>query len=183
MPTPVGHLLAGEIVRHSSRIVITRRHRFMGVAVLFFSLLPDIDFLFGLPTGDINRYHHLFTHSLLFVILAGTAGGLLLGSSPKERFLFSALFALVGTSHLLLDCLAVDRRPPLGCPLLWPVWNHFFISPILLFSDVSRPSEPSRFLVGLFNIHNLRTVLLEIALLAPPCLAIWMFVRKRIDTR
>ncbi len=179
MPTPVGHLLAGVIIRQS--LPCDRRGKlFFSAGLLFFTLLPDIDFLFGFAVGDMNRYHHLFTHSFLFVCAAGLAGGLLFAGGGRSRFYFSAIFILAGTSHLLLDCLALDQRPPFGCPLLWPVSNRFFISPIVLFSDVKRHSEAGLFLASLFNTHNLRTVAVEIALLAP----IWLilFLRKRKES-
>lgn len=179
MPTPIGHLFAGAVIRQSVETDLRLNLGFIA-ALLFFALLPDIDFLFGFLVGDVNRYHHLFTHSFLFVIAAGLVGGW--AFSPrcaKTALRFSAFFALAGISHVLLDCVALDQRPPYGCPLLWPFSNRFFISPVVLFSDVSRSSDSKLFFSSLFNMHNLRTVAIEAAVLMPLWAIVWFVMRKK----
>lgn len=164
MPTPIGHALAGTILFSIQK----RRGVLFLFIVTFFALLPDIDFLFGFVVGDPNRYHHLFTHSFFFVVLAGFAGGFLYATWKKESLMkSSAIFIAAGTSHVILDILALDKREPLGCPLWWPFSNEFVISPVLVFSDVSRVSNSTQFFQSLFNTHNLNTVLIEIAVLLP----------------
>ena len=118
MPTPVGHLLAGAIIYRSHREFNIRF--FLGV--MFFALLPDIDLLFGVFVGDPNRYHHQFTHSFAFVIASGGIGGFIYARGLKKKTLISsAFFISAGTSHVILDVLAVDKREPFGCPLWWPL--------------------------------------------------------------
>lgn len=165
MPTPIGHLFAGAVVHQASAL---KTNVILLVFICFFSLLPDIDFLFGFPSGDPNRYHHLFTHSFFFVILAGFIGGsIYFWVSGEKWFYSSAIFVSAGISHVLLDCLALDQRAPYGCPLLWPISNSFIISPITIFSDVKRVSDSRQFFSSLLNLHNLKTVVLEIAILVP----------------
>jgi hypothetical protein len=182
MPTPIGHMLAGALIcqsaaKKSERILIYL------FPLLFFALLPDIDFLFGFPVGNPNRYHHLFTHSLIFVTAVGLAGGWIFSHFPQKSLLYSsAIFLAAGISHLLLDCLALDRRPPFGCPLLWPFSNRFFISPVVLFSDVSRISDSKLFFASLLNPHNLRTIAIETGVLAPLWAIVWIFKRKKRAT-
>jgi membrane-bound metal-dependent hydrolase YbcI (DUF457 family) len=179
MPTPIGHALAGALI-YQGTAVKTNRPLLIIFLLLFFALLPDIDFLFGFPVGDPNRYHHLFTHSLIFVTIAGLVGGWAFSHFLQKSILYSsAIFIAAGISHLLLDCLALDQRPPFGCPLLWPFSNHFFISPMVLFSDVSRISDSKQFFVSLLNLHNLQTIAIETGVLAPLWAIVWFFKRKK----
>jgi len=164
MPTPIGHTLAGAILFAAQK---NRRVVFF-ILLVFFALLPDVDFLFGFIIGDANRYHHFFTHSFIFVILAGLAGGVIYATWKKDSILkSSAIFISAGISHVILDILALDKREPFGCPIWWPFSNEFVISPVLVFSDVSRVSESKYFIQSLFNEHNMRTILIEFAVLAP----------------
>ena len=167
MPTPIGHALAGAIIFES--LPVKRKQTLLLLsAVLFFALLPDVDFLFGFLLGDPNRYHHFFTHSLLFVVLSGLLGGFVYAKLRPGRILFfSAIFVSSGISHVILDLLAMDKRAPFGCPVFWPFSKKYFISPVLLFSDVSRVSDSRLFLQSLFNLHNLATVGVELLVLVP----------------
>ena len=175
MPTPIGHMLAGAIIFKSQKKSVGL---FLFLSVLLFALLPDIDFLFGLIVGDANRYHHLWTHSLAFTIVAGFLGGFFFAKWRCESLLFSsAIFISAGTSHVFLDCLALDKREPFGCPIWWPFSQKFIISPVPLFSDVSRVSDSHLFFESLLNMHNLRTVLIEIALLVPILIFVWKINR------
>lgn len=180
MPTPVGHLLAGAIVHKSQK---TKGVLFL-LFVLFFALLPDFDFVFGLAVGDANRYHHLFTHSFFFVVVAGVVGGALYAKWARASFAkSSAIFVSAGISHVILDILALDQREPLGCPIWWPFSYDFVISPVLIFSDVSRASDSNVFFQSLFNLHNLKTVLIEIAVLAPLLLVVFLVQKVEIKNK
>jgi membrane-bound metal-dependent hydrolase YbcI (DUF457 family) len=175
VPTPIGHTLAGVILFSSQK----KRGVLFFLLVTFFAMLPDIDFLFGFVVGDANRYHHLFTHSFTFVILTGLIGGWLYAKWQKESWLkLSAIFISAGISHVILDILALDKREPLGCPLWWPFSNAFVISPMTIFADVSRVSDSKYFIQSLFNVHNLKTVLIEVAILTPLLLVAIFWTKK-----
>ncbi|MBN1466483.1 metal-dependent hydrolase [candidate division KSB1 bacterium] len=180
MPTPIGHMLAAAILCKSQR---SRDDFLFYLFILFFALLPDSDFLFGFFTGDPNRYHHLFTHSFAFVVIAGLLGGVIYAKWRDENIIFSsAIFISAGISHVILDCLAVDRREPFGCPIGWPFSQKFVISPVLLFSDVTRSSDSSLFFPSLFNMHNLQAVSIELFVLMPVLFTVWM-LRKSTGYR
>lgn len=148
--------------------------------LIFFALLPDVDFLFGFVVGDANRYHHLFTHSFTFVIVAGISGGGRYAKLKKDSWLkSSAYFISAGISHVILDILALDQREPFGCPLWSPFSNAFVISPVTIFSDVSRVSDSKYFIQSLFNSHNLKTVLIEMVILIPLLILIIFWNRMR----
>lgn len=85
-------------------------------AAAFLACLPDLDYLPGLAAGELNRYHQLFTHSLVFCASASALAAWFL---RRTRLRPPAVAAIV-FSHLLLDSLTEDARPPIGIPLLWP---------------------------------------------------------------
>lgn len=179
MPTPVGHAIAGAIF-YSGTSKSKKFDLWLLGTLLFFVVLPDIDFVFGFMVGDPNRYHHQFTHSFFFVILAGLIGGYLFAKWRQQSAVYSsAIFISAGITHVILDVLALDTSAPYGCPLFWPFSNQFMISPVVIFSDVSRASDTRTFFASLFNIHNLKTVLIEIGILAPIWGATVWWKRKR----
>ncbi len=173
MPTPVGHALGGAI----SASLFQNKGRakwLVFILVLFFAELPDIDFLFGIIEGNANKYHHQFTHSFVFILIAAFVGAAITSKFGIMQFSKSfVLFTVAGASHLIFDLLALDTSEPYGAPVFWPFWNGFVISPITIFSDVHRSSSASAFFPSLFSLHNLKTVLTEIIALAPVWLVIW----------
>ncbi len=182
MPSPVGHVISGIVVfsglkkKNSSGLNLF-------LLVLFFSILPDFDFLFGLFEGQPNKYHHQFTHSFFFVVLLGWIGAWIYARfekiSVKSVILF---FILPGIVHLLLDSLAVDTSIPRGSPLFWPFWDEYIISPVLLFTDIQRSPEASRFFPSLFTLHNLYAALMELLILSPVYLfIIWKRKKKTVS--
>ncbi|MBN1481272.1 metal-dependent hydrolase [candidate division KSB1 bacterium] len=175
MPTPVGHIIAGAIIYQAQQ---KEKNIWFLTFLLFFAMLPDCDFIFGFLVGDPNRYHHQFTHSFVFVVSAGLFGGLIYSKWQRTNFtLSSAFFVCAGITHVILDLLAVDKREPFGCPIWWPFSNKFAISPVLIFSDVSRVSDSRLFFKSLFNAHNMRTITLELFILMPIALIILWITR------
>lgn len=167
MPTPVGHVLGGIMCLFFNKEFVLKNWPVLCL-VVFYALLPDIDFLFGLVEGLPNKYHHQSTHSFVFIVLAGLLGGFIVNKLKIMQFTKSfVLFTVSGASHLLLDVLALDTKAPFGAPLFWPFSNKFFISPVTIFSDVHRSSSSHTFWASLLSSHNFETVLIEIAILLP----------------
>jgi hypothetical protein len=73
-------------------------------------------------------------------------------------------------SHLLLDWLGVDRYPPLGLQLLWPINHEWYISGVDLFRQTAR----QRIFTRGPMLVNVRAILQEIAILAPVVVALWL---------
>jgi len=173
MPTPVGHVLSGALLYSALSMRRTLPKRLF-LFTLLWAVLPDIDFLFGFWVGNPNRYHHQFTHSLVFVIILGFVGAALLTKNNRTQFwLYFVCLSAAGVLHLTLDLLAVDTRAPYGAPIFWPFSGHYFISPIRIFSDVHRASDSGAFFKSLFNWHNARTVGIEMLILGP--LTVWSY--------
>ena len=178
MCTPVGHSLVGYgILAHRSELGIQTRW-VMLINVVLISNLPDVDFLFGWAAGNPNQYHHLWTHSLAFVLITGGLYGLGYGLFTRKNGLrVGAVVSAVVFSHLVLDYFSKDTRVPQGMPVFWPVSHAFFLSPVSLFSDVYKASSNSAFLGSLLCWHNLWTLLLEVAVLMP--FVAWWIIRHR----
>ncbi len=176
MPTPIGHTLAGSALALSATKV---KSRWLLIFIVFFSILPDLDVIPGLFVGDVNRYHRLFSHSLIFVVGTGLAGAWLVHKLSRVKFTkISVLFVSAGMLHLLLDVLTLDTRAPFGCPLLWPFSDKCFIFPITLFLDFHRASDVNVFFQSILNRHNAVTVGVEILIIVPFLTYAWHKRRK-----
>ena len=178
MCTPLGHSLVGYSIYRNQHVLQSRTPWMMFFQVVLISILPDIDFVFGTMVGNPNRYHHLWTHSLAFVLLVGGLYGLgytLL--KRKNGFKAGGVVSGIVLSHIILDFFSRDTREPCGMPLFWPIHNGFYHAPVTIFLDVSKASSNSAFLGSLFSLHNLRTVLMEVVVLSP--LLIWMFLKNK----
>lgn len=86
----------------------------------------------------------------------------------KKAFI---LYFSIYCSHLLLDYISVDGRPPLGIPVFWPLCNEYFISPYTVLPSVNHHeldnSTVEQFLNGVFSIHNLYVIFLETIVILP----------------
>lgn len=176
MPTPIAHTIAGlSIAGLSRRQFAGQNWRFWLVSALAANA-PDVDFLFGFIVGNPNKYHHQFTHSITFGLLLGFLLPLLFSRQNWRQWLKMGIyFFILISSHLGLDFVTKDTSAPYGEMLLWPVTGQYYISPIVIFSDVHRASTAGDFFSSLFNQHNLRTVILEFIILVPVgLLAIWL---------
>jgi len=73
-------------------------------------------------------------------------------------------------THLLLDWLSADTLPPYGLQLWWPFSGGWFISGW----DLFRQTERRHFLSAASIAKNLLAILQEVAILAPPLVALWL---------
>lgn len=174
MATPLGHALAGMLVGTT----MTRGRPllgpwrdlwlFSGVAVA-----ADLDFLPGLLMGDLNAYHHGPSHSLGMAMLAGLILALW-GRRRGQAWRWGLVGLVVFASHLLLDYLTIDRRPPLGMPLWWPFSLEYHLAETPIFLDISRQN------LGLKVLWRaVQAMSLESLLLGPPlALVLWLRQRK-----
>ncbi len=113
--------LFGKLFEFSSS---KKLNRFEWFLVIFGSILPDIDYLMEWTFGF--RFHRLFTHSLLMLLLVFILSYLVFKFfntfKDKNALKYSVLLTLGVFAHLLLD-FAVS--PIAGIPLLWPNTNFY----------------------------------------------------------
>ena len=121
-----------------------------GAAILAaVSIAPDLDLLVHSHRGE--------SHS---VGLAFIAGMVALAVTRQPRW--ATAVSLAWGSHILLDWLSNDTRPPIGVMALWPFTRDYYKAGIEIFPPVSRRYWESR-----FWIYNLWALVVELAVLLP----------------
>ena len=169
MPSPVAHTLAGACVAALASRRLPAAHAVpVAAALILAANLPDLDYL-ALVAGReaMERFHQGAFHSIGFVATAT----LPLAFPLRRRLGISRawlLLAAAGLTHLLLDLLVVDRRPPVGFPFFWPFSVELFLAPIALFPGIDRSS--------ILSTRNLHELFAELAWFLPswPLLVRWL---------
>jgi membrane-bound metal-dependent hydrolase YbcI (DUF457 family) len=156
MPTPVAHTIAGSCIAViASRRLPAVRALPVVAAILFAANLPDLDYLAALGGhAAMERLHQGAVHSL--GVVATTT--LLLAWGLRGRMGLRRgwlLLACAGFTHLLLDLMVVDRKPPVGFPFFWPLSAERFHSPVAIFPGIDR--------VDIISLRNLKELLVELA--------------------
>ena len=121
MATPIGHAVAGLVISGVSKPQTRKERIALALVCTFAALAPDLDVIPGLLLGTPARFHGGISHSLGFAValsLAIAGAYRLVGKPSKEIFLL-AVTAYI--SHLALDMLGPDGRPPYGIPFFWPL--------------------------------------------------------------
>ena len=171
MASPVGHALAGLALGRLTEGGAPPGGRLFVPLCAALAVAPDLDFLPGLLVGQPALYHQGGSHSLAAALLVSLGLSLALGRDSRSRRLGFAAFFAAYSSHLLLDYLGTDARPPLGVPLLWPVSDATWISPISFLPGVHHATSgvetSGEWLKMVFSRHNLRPILFELMLVGP----------------
>ena len=177
MPTSIGHALAGAAAAWSIDLVPGRRawrtapaaaswYRRAGNGLTLvcaaLGAIADADLLFHI--------HRTFTHSIGAVIVVGVLAGAIAAASNRPVVRVASMWAAAYGTHLLLDWLAVDLRPPYGIQLFWPFSDAWYISPWIVFRQIER----ARLLSAATLRLNALAVAQEIAVLAPILIVIWL---------
>ncbi|MFH0908873.1 MAG: metal-dependent hydrolase [bacterium] len=180
MPSPVGHSLIGLAIgagyllpRQPARDLVkssrAMRWSLLGAAAL--ANVSDLDYLPGMVSGDLNAYHHLYTHTIGWVVLVAVATWLVRRwfCSGAGWRVFAFVFALLA-SHLVADWFTADGRLPYGIMALWPFSNDFTMAPWPVFMRLYK-REWSEFL----QWHNALAVGWEVLVCAPmiAAAAVW----------
>jgi inner membrane protein len=154
--------------------------------------VADLDMIPGIVVGEPNRYHHVgFSHSVVFAVAAALAAGALAAAVGKRWPVVSRrMSAVAGTalmvgllllSHVVLDALNRDLRPPAGVPMWWP-FSTGYVQLYPWFVDVAKlggKRSPLDFVASLLVVHNLYAMLWEFLTLAPiVALVAWWRARR-----
>jgi membrane-bound metal-dependent hydrolase YbcI (DUF457 family) len=136
-------------------------------------VLPDVDIVLGRTPGLGAGWHHGFTHSVVFALVAGAvAARLCFGGWRHGRGLLVCVLAAL--SHLALDFVMTETR---GLALLWPVTDHRYRLgiPALSYYRFASLSLGARMIGELLVIESI----LFIPLLAITLSVCWRGVRRR----
>jgi len=138
-----------------------------GTAILAaIAIAPDLDLLVHSHRGE--------SHSVGAAVLVGVVAWSafaptalppslkLRRTSRRDRLRWAAAVSLAWGSHVLLDWLSNDTRPPIGVMALWPFTRDYYKAGIEIFPPVSRRYWESR-----FWIYNLKAVVAELVILGP----------------
>jgi inner membrane protein len=159
MATPIGHYLLGLSLAGMVATDKQRRREAPWWAALAWA--PDLDLIPGLIVGELGRFHHGASHSLLAVLVMAVVATGAVGLRGQMSLQVLLLAFVLCASHLVLDYFTTDNGPPSGMPFLWPWSDRMFQSPWPLLPDVQHTSRP------LISVHNTLLVAREIVIFAP----------------
>ena len=173
MPSPVGHGMIGlsigllyawprgaRIQRMTETLKQQRVPLFLAVLL---ANLPDVDYVPGILTGDLNAYHHQYTHTLGWVLLVTGGVWLIWRAWRPETGMREAVFVFACLmSHLVADWFTDDGAYPFGIMLWWPFSADYTIAPQHLFP---RPIKEDW--AEVFTWHNVRVMGIEFLITLP----------------
>jgi len=155
---------------------------------------PDMDFIIGILTGSLNRFHQTGTHTLAGILLIALGlwlGGkyarnnrssfAVLASEDSARaspvFAFWFVFILLA-GHLVIDIFTADTRRPIGLMLAWPFSKEYWHSAVSLF-----PAPVKGKVMDMFALSNLKNAGWELLISLPFVFAallskVWKWPRR-----
>ncbi len=132
--------------------------------------------------GTPNLYHHGVSHSLGAGLIFALVLAFLMTRKNKTMMGREFVFMfIIFSSHLILDLLSLDGRPPLGIPLFWPLSDQYYMIPILppVMHSVLDHATITQFFADVFSLHNLYVIGLEMLLTTPFVFLIYFVKTKR----
>ena len=177
MPSTIGHLLGGVAAAWTVDLVPGDRtwrtaaveapwYRRVGggltIACATIAAAPDLDVVW--------RWHRAPTHSVVAIAVAACAGAIVAARTRRPMARVALMFAAALASHLLLDWLGVDNRPPRGIQMFWPFSDRWFISDLDVFPGTARerPWTPQAMRINLIAVAQ------EVAIMLPLAVALWV---------
>ncbi|HMP73265.1 MAG TPA: metal-dependent hydrolase [Kiritimatiellia bacterium] len=159
MPSPLAHSLAGVALttlwwmpakpawRERWEAAWSLRGWFLlGIVV---ANLPDLDYLPGIFTGELNAYHQLHTHSIGWWAVTTLGLGFVVHAlHPELGWKPMVWLGLVQGSHLAMDWMTEDRGVPPGFQALWPFSDRVVHSPVSVFKSFDKADWGELFQVG-----------------------------------
>ena len=167
MPSPIAHAAIGYWIYRGARSRFSKEAQSrvgplpqLLAATVSLSLLPDLDSIPGILSGDFGRFHNNFSNSAflgLVVALSVGSGVWLKQRSGFRRWFLTAL--LCYETHILMDYFTQGR----GVMLAWPFSNERYAPPFPLFFGL-------RWSQGWVSVNHLWTLISEIGFV----LVIWL---------
>ena len=180
MPSPIGHALAGLTVglladqsplrpgTSSGTLRLVGAATPLALACAAVAALPDADLL--IPGWHRTATHSVTATALVFILTIVVTGKV----TGKPQWRWAAALAAAHATHLLLDWLAIDPRPPSGIQLFWPFSHEFFISRL----DIFPGTERRIFRPGALAL-NARSAMRELLIMLPiAAAALWVRLRR-----
>ena len=133
MPSPIAHLYAGyylyDISKSSFKSFSFGKKEL--TAMLFFSIMPDLDALCGIATGNMYACHNNISHSFFtgFTAALIVVGMLKVFFKIKDYKKWMGMFLGCYYLHIIMDFFTFGR----GCMLFWPFISHRYKFPYPIF--------------------------------------------------
>jgi membrane-bound metal-dependent hydrolase YbcI (DUF457 family) len=139
------------------------------LACVVLGCAADIDLLWG--------SHREYTHSVGFVIATAIVAAIVAARLKLPVIRVSLTCAAAYATHVLIDWLGGDAKPPYGIRALWPFDGGWYISPVTVFLGTQR------FYVTLeqFLVVNTLALLNEIGILVPIAWLLWILRARALD--
>ncbi len=157
MPSPFAHAATGYILyRVFRKRLPTHWGRLLSypiplLIIISLSLLPDLDAIPGILSGDMARFHNNITHSLVVGLAVALIGASVLYFPFKSSWIvWFGLVLLSYELHIIMDFFTGER----GSMLFWPFTAERFSAPVKLFTGV-------KWGLGLFSPWHLWTLFTE----------------------
>ena len=182
MASPVAHSLAGITIGRLWRPAGVRRPWQWYLFCAFAANGPDLDFLTGLLIGQVNLLHRGGSHSLFAALGFGALAAFVLGRFWGDRLRLLVVATLLYASHLAIDSVCGLADKATGQPLLWPLSTEYYIAPKTLLPGILHGGPKDSFgaaMTLLFSWHNVRAVIIELAVFGPPAAVVWFLTRRR----
>jgi inner membrane protein len=145
------------------------------VFFVFFANVPDIDYIPGILIGKLNAYHHYYTHTVAWCVLAST-GTWLCWKAFRPRVGLREYFflLLLSLSHLVADYFTEDTSLPYGIMPWWPLSDVFYTASTPVFMRLEKATYSD-----IFQWHNVFAVLFEALVTLPLVLGVLLYKRFR----
>ena len=159
MATPVGHYLLGLTVAQLFAGNRDQRRKSFWLATI--AWLPDLDVVPGILAGNLARFHHGASHSVVAAaVFSLVVFGTLWQRGWRAPESLALLLFWLYASHVVLDFFTLDPGAPHGVPLFWP-WGETYQSPWALLPNVQHTSGP------VFSAHNFFLMVREAVVFLP----------------
>ena len=183
MALPLAHSLVGFTLYD---LIVDERGKWsLGMICLFIFIanLPDLDVLPGLLVGDANKFHrHYLSHSIGASMIFGALIAAIFSFLKQKPFMIHFfVFSCVCFSHVIIDFLNEDTRPPFGVPMFWPFTSEYIISPKPIFFSVHKIGRSDLFFQSVFLMQNFWVALREIVIIVPILTLVRFFKMRKQD--
>jgi LexA-binding, inner membrane-associated putative hydrolase len=163
MPSPLVHSFTGYLIYRVLQLKIPEEcHKKtifaprLLVITVGLSILPDLDAIPGILTGDIGRFHNQWMNSFVASTIVALGIGVAVWSRRGSGFVrWFSITLLCYTTHILMDFFTWGR----GVMLLWPFSSYRYKPPANLFYGLHWSQ-------GLISSAHLWTVLTELGFIA-----------------
>ena len=129
-----------------------------------------------------NLLHRGGSHSIAAAVAFGALAAVFLGRFWGDRWRLFLVATVLYASHLAIDFVCGLPGKAIGQPLLWPFTDTYYLAPRPLLPGILHGGPEDSFVEAMtlvFSWHNVRAVMIELAVFGPPAAIVWFLTRGR----